>query len=780
MHWNARFAVRRRGLLAACTAVLLSTTALTAQAAPLAGHWVVYPLRSGNHANPTPVEGVVFRRVIAVDPTSPWLRLHFSRTELSPGSYLRITSMLDGDVQTLHQIHLEQWRNSTAYFNGHALLLEIVAGPLTATNSVEIEKVEAGDAPAVPGGTDTICGPNDNRTLSSNAAVGRLLPSGCTGWIINQGTGNDRCHLTAGHCFSASSTVLQFNVPASGANCALVHPPAASQFSINASATVFTDGGPGNDYAVFKCFPNSTSGLTTFQAQGTVVTITTSAPAPSSTLRMTGYGVDGTNIDNATGNSCTCNPGSGTGQRTQVQQTTTGAYLGNSGSSALYQVDTCGGNSGSPVFHEATGQAFVIHTHAGCSNPVGSTANSGTLLSLAGVQAAISTVCSGGPGLPNNECSGAVAVVNGTNGPFSSSGATSSAPTWPCIAAPNTGGADVWYRYTAPCTAMVTIDTCTAVRNFDTVLQVFSGTCAGLTSIACNDDLVGCGNGLGSSVTVNVTGAVTYYIRVGGYNSASGSFELRVNGPGCGPANDECAGALALSLGTNGPFANSSATTSAPAWPCAAGTNDVWFRYVATCTAPFTFTTCTPTRGTFDTTLQVFSGSCGALVSLGCDDDGCDVRGSTVTANLVASQTYWVRVGGFNNATGPFDVVVRAGTGNGSFMTVANGCGPTTITASGSPNLNGMLSFQLGNIVGTPFMRIGFQQVNLPICPPQPCQLGPDFFTARGGATLNITIPCDGGLIGVTLGVQGVDLLGVGGCMGLQVTVTDSIWVTIG
>ena len=40
--------------------------------------------------------------------------------------------------------------------------------------------------------------------------------------------------------------------------------------------------------------------------------------------------------------------------------------------------------------------------------------------------------------------------------------------------------------------------------------------------------------------------------------------------------------------------------------------------------------------------LQVFSGSCGSLVSLGCDDDGCG-SASTVTVPVVAGQ-YRVRV----------------------------------------------------------------------------------------------------------------------------------------
>ena len=132
------------------------------------------------------------------------------------------------------------------------------------------------------------------------------------------------------------------------------------------------------------------------------------------------------------------------------------------------------------------------------------------------------------PALPpaNNECAAAIAVGNGLYGPFTTADATTSAPAWPCAA----GGRDVWFTYTAYQSGTLTVSTC-GQATWDTAIQVFAGTCASLTSLGCNDDACG----LQSTVSVAVVPG-TYYVRVGGYNGASGSFQLDVNGPTFVPA----------------------------------------------------------------------------------------------------------------------------------------------------------------------------------------------------------------------------------------------------
>jgi hypothetical protein len=226
-----------------------------------------------------------------------------------------------------------------------------------------------------------------------------------------------------------------------------------------------------------------------------------------------------------------------------------------------------------------------------------------------------------------NECINAVAVNYGANGPFTNVGSTTSAPAWPCAA----GGNDVWYSYTAGFTGTVFVQTCGA--NYDSAIQIFTGGCGALVSVACNDDFCG----LQSRLTLNQTASTTYYIRVGGYFGATGTFPLDIFQDG-----EECSGAGVLVNGPNGPFSNVGYTTSAPAWPCAAGGSDRWFSYTATCSGSVTVDTC---GSGYDTCLQAFD-ACGGT-SLACDDDGCGYPSSRIVFPVVQNNVYKIRLGGY-------------------------------------------------------------------------------------------------------------------------------------
>ncbi|MBL8755472.1 MAG: PepSY domain-containing protein [Planctomycetes bacterium] len=133
----------------------------------------------------------------------------------------------------------------------------------------------------------------------------------------------------------------------------------------------------------------------------------------------------------------------------------------------------------------------------------------------------------GGPTAPaNDECAAAVALVNGVNGPYTSIGATTSIA-WPCAS----GGNDVWFSYIVGSVGNLAIDTC-GQATWDTAIEIFSGNCGALTSVVCNDDSCS----LQSSVTAAVAPGI-YYIRVGGFSAATGTFSLNVNGPAGTPAS---------------------------------------------------------------------------------------------------------------------------------------------------------------------------------------------------------------------------------------------------
>ena len=507
-------------------AFFLATTlsvALPAQMQEPPSHVEPVNLASGAHDNPSPVEGLVWSNFVILPPATPWLRLRFLGANLGKGSWIRITSVLDGEHMIMRQHNFAEWGNTSAYFNGNAVMIELFAGAGTTGNSIDVLEAIAGDADASFSEPDTICGQTDDRVPSSDPRVGRLS-MGCTGWIIDVPSSINKLHLSAGHCATAGA-VLSFAVPGSQANCALVAPPPSKQFAVDSNTMQSLNGGVGADWWVFRCFPNSTTGRTSFQEQGAAFALATAVPATGTQLRNYGYGLDGTNTNNATGanGSCSCTAANGTGTRNQTQQTHTGLLNQVTTSTLNYDFDTCGGNSGSVVLHAGTDQAIGIHTHGGCSTTAG-TNNAGTVITLASLQAAIAAVAP--PAVANDLCSAPAQLGFGVNGPHDNTAATSDLLTWGCG---SSVGRDLWFRFTVACAGTYTFSTCTPTRTFDTVLQVLSGPCGALTALGCNDD-TGFACGTGSTLTLSLA-AGTYYVRVGGYNGAAGVFDVVVSQP---------------------------------------------------------------------------------------------------------------------------------------------------------------------------------------------------------------------------------------------------------
>jgi hypothetical protein len=240
---------------------------------------------------------------------------------------------------------------------------------------------------------------------------------------------------------------------------------------------------------------------------------------------------------------------------------------------------------------------------------------------------------------------------------------------------------------------------------------------------------------------------------------------------------DECAGAIGVQNGTNGPFDNHTATDSTPRFACVSNAgNDVWFSYRATCTGTTTFSTCS--NATFDTALEVFGGTCSSLVSLGCSDDLCGSQ-SQVTITTVAGTDYRVRVGGYGVERGTFTLVITtANCGGGSFQTLRHGCGAATIGYTGNAAIGAVTTFSLSGVTATPVVFLGLSLLNAPLCPA--CVLGANPDVVVPGATLPLTIPNNSGLVGARLHVQGADVGASAGCATPRLTVTDTVTMTIG
>lgn len=272
-----------------------------------------------------------------------WLRLFFNNVQLGKKGSITITSKLDGASQTLTAASIQNWKSTSAYFNGSTVSITINNAAGEKGIGIDINEVGIGDlAPS----TRSQCGSVDNRSASNDAAIGRIVPIGCTGWIIRNGK-----FVTAGHCSGSRAQIIEFNVPRSNSNGNIVHPGPEDQYPIGTFVTDYVRGRPETDWAVFTAGANTQTGLTAIQAQGKSFNVVQSAPG--NTIRITGFGVD-------------------TGRDNQTQQTHTGPKTSFNDTFVRYQTDTEGGNSGSPIIDEATGNAVGVHAYGGCSTSSGS------------------------------------------------------------------------------------------------------------------------------------------------------------------------------------------------------------------------------------------------------------------------------------------------------------------------------------------------------------------------------------------------------------------------
>ncbi len=147
----------------------------------------------------------------------------------------------------------------------------------------------------------------------------------------------------------------------------------------------------------------------------------------------------------------------------------------------------------------------------------------------------------------------------------------------------------------------------------------------------------------GTAATVNITGltnSTTYYgkvyeyLRCGAgpydyyYNISAGTNVFTFTTP-APPANDDCSGALPLTVGSN--FASNSVSGTILGAATTAGlipscqtlySSDVWYTVTVPISGNLTIETQSPvTNAMTDSVVAVFSGACGTLTEVGCNDD---------------------------------------------------------------------------------------------------------------------------------------------------------------
>jgi hypothetical protein len=235
---------------------------------------------------------------------------------------------------------------------------------------------------------------------------------------------------------------------------------------------------------------------------------------------------------------------------------------------------------------------------------------------------------------------------------------------------------DVWYVMTPTCSGTVRINTCNPCTGFpmyDTVLSAYTGPCPGtLIQVpgGCNDDLCG----LQSIINISVTAGQTYYIRVSGWAGAMGWFGLQaIQTSTSPPPNDYCTNAIPVTIGSpaacgSTECASPSLSNNVPTIPIPCGpsiqANDVWYTFTPTCSGPVTVNTCgvCPGSNTFNTVLSAYTGTCGALSQIACNNNalqpGCIVQ-SSITFMGTAGVTYYIRVAGVGAASGQFRLNIQ-------------------------------------------------------------------------------------------------------------------------
>lgn len=196
--------------------------------------------------------------------------------------------------------------------------------------------------------------------------------------------------------------------------------------------------------------------------------------------------------------------------------------------------------------------------------------------------------------------------------------------------------------------------------------QVYSG-CPGVVGTSCIANNGG-SNPLTGSVTLPAAG--TYYIIVDTWSAPdNANYDIAITNLGTGPTNDLPCNATTLSLNVNlNGDNNCSGNASEPAAPACwtSGTvNSVWYKVVCPASGQLKIRT---TLGTLtNTQIAVYSGTCGSLTYVDCNDNApacgsSSYNNSELTlTGLTAGATYFIVVDGTNSATGTFDIMVVDG-----------------------------------------------------------------------------------------------------------------------
>lgn len=255
----------------------------------------------------------------------------------------------------------------------------------------------------------------------------------------------------------------------------------------------------------------------------------------------------------------------------------------------------------------------------------------------------------------NNQCSSAISLPCGTSNMAGTTIGTSSFTHGTGCTMSNYG---VWYTFVGDGNQnQISVTT----TSFDVEMSISRGSCGSLTNVTCQDVAFSSGTEV---YTFATTSGMTYFVYVADYansGTTTGNFTIS---RACIPpmTNDECSGAIALTVSSTCNYstyssigATASAGVTAPG--CASySTGDVWFSAVVPSTGELDVDML---EGSLtDSGMAFYSGSCGSLTLLECDnDDSSNGYMSYISmTGLTPGQTIYIRVWDYFDGTGSFGI----------------------------------------------------------------------------------------------------------------------------
>lgn len=277
------------------------------------------------------------------------------------------------------------------------------------------------------------------------------------------------------------------------------------------------------------------------------------------------------------------------------------------------------------------------------------------------------TICvtdlGGGP--PNDNCAGAQSVT--PNGSCQTGSLVGANDSWSGAVGCATSGTaeehlDVWYSFVATGGEFSITATDISIGGDLEIILAQPG------ATACTDPFTVLSSFCGSSpLTGSYAGLTvgnTYYYTVSSPSNQTGDFQTCVTTTTL--SNDACAGAIPVPVGAGGicsevTGSNTGASDSGVAAPSCANYQggDVWYSVTVPASGNITFATdYSDVNSLTDIGMAIYSGPCGSLSEIDCDDDGGNGLMSSISASgLTPGSTVYVRVWEFgNDVQGNFDL----------------------------------------------------------------------------------------------------------------------------